>query len=117
MEEKTKKPSQEEEDVVNKINDIDNVDNFEPLKKSCGSLFKTRDKTPHMMKIPEQKFFDIEKNEVLLVLHGFRNKVTDERVFIFLYNESKYMYITDDIEKEFEKVHTGSTEQKYENKK
>lgn len=94
---------------------IDNAKNFEPVKSSVGSLLKAKNKLFHLMKIPEQEFFDLEKDEVVLVLHDFINKNTGERVFIFLYNESKYMFISDDVVKDFLKIHNGSCEQKYNN--
>ena len=79
----------------------DEAENFFPTKEVCGNLLTAKKEIHLVMELDTVRTFDLKKDELILILYDFTNKTTKQRALLFLYNNKKCMYITDNIEEEF----------------
>jgi len=96
--------------IDNSVQDDDDPKNFKTVSNGAGSLLRIKQNIEHVMKIKDRSFIELETGEGVLVLYDFLNIKTEERTLIFLIEESQYMYMTKDFDKEFEVLRTGTYE-------
>lgn len=105
-----KKENMEKEAVKLTREDDDAPENFVRVEKGPGSLLRAKRKIEHVMKIKDRQFIDLQDGDNVLALYDFLNVKTNERVLVFLIEETRYMYMTKEFEDDFEVLFAGTYE-------
>lgn len=90
--------------------DDDNPENFVPVTSGAGSLLSVKQKVEYVMRLKDRGFIELEEGDNVLALYDFNNVKTNERVLIFLIDESQFMYITKSFDEDFEVLRSGTYE-------
>ena len=108
--------SQADEDSSKKTAKIDLVPQNYTVSKFCprGSLIKAKQALDEVMHIKKEAFESLAAGDAILVLHSLENKINHSHVLTFIHEESMYMYVCNDISKDFEILIKGSIGQERE---